>query len=109
MTSLIRNPVVLGVVMMLVFWQSSKYWSKGGDAEGGGFAGRKALNGGGMEDFDMDAFMKMQGRGGGGLKKGGEFEEAFQSTFGKGMKGRDFSRDPDVMRMTGSSRVEEVE
>ena len=27
-TSLLRNPMVLGVIMMLVFWQSSKFYGK---------------------------------------------------------------------------------
>ena len=34
MHALLRNPVVLGVIMMLVFWQSSKFWGKGDAYQG---------------------------------------------------------------------------
>ena len=102
---ILRNPVVLGVVMMLIFWNANKWWNKddGPPPGSGGFAGRRALEGrGGLEDFDMDALKAMQRRAGGG-KGGAEFEEAFKSTFGRG-RNTDFSRDPDV----AGSRFEEL-
>ena len=95
--------------MVLVFWQSSKFWNKddgmGGGGRGGGFAGRRALDGrGGLEDFDMDKFRKLQQMGGGGAP-GSDFAEAYRSTFGRARNDRDFSRDPDVL----GSRLEEID
>ena len=113
--SLLRNPLVLGVVMMLVFWQSNKFMNKGDGGGNTGFGGRRSLDGrGGLNDFDMDQLKGMMRQGG---KGGSEFDEAFKHTFGRAARGdTDFSRDPDVMAGIGrpgrpdrSSRLEEIE
>ena len=113
--------MIIGVALVLMFWQFNKNKGGGGGMPGGGpggFAGRGALGGG--DDFDMDAFKAMQqmggrrggGRGGGGGGGGGrasnaEFDEAYQAVLGAKMSGRgaDFSRDRDV----AGSRFEEID
>jgi len=81
MLSFLRNPMLIGVVMVVIFWQSSKFFSKGGG--GGGVGGLAGLGGGGgfgpkgMGDFDpsmLQDFEKtfarggLPGRGGGNSK-----------------------------------------
>ena len=60
-TSLLRNPVVLGVIMMVVFWQTNKFWGKGGGGGSGG-GGGGGRGGGGDADFNpADMFKQVLG------------------------------------------------
>ena len=116
--NLLRNPIVLGVVMMLVFWQSSKFWNKDGGGPGGPGGGRGGGGGGDRADFE-DALRMMQGMKGGmggmggqadlsmpggrggGMGRSADFDAAFKTTFASGRGGR---RDLDA-----GSRLEEID
>ena len=76
---LLRNPLVLGVIMMLVFWQTSKMWSKNG-AGGPGAPGSGA-------GLDPDVLRTLEAmRGSGGRGGGGAFGAEF-GDFGGGRGG----------------------
>jgi len=90
-TSLLRNPVVLGVIMMVVFWQTNKFWGKGGGGGSGGGGGGR----GGDADFNpadmfkqLEAHQRRSGGGGGG--------------------GRDFGFGRDFGGGGGGSRIEDI-
>ena len=88
-SNLMRNPLILGGVMVLMFWQSGRFFGNNGGRGGRGGRGGQ----GGDADFDLSMLRAAQGRGGGGGGRGGggfggmspaDFDEAFSSFKGMG-------------------------
>ena len=91
--SYLRNPIVLGVIMMGVFWQSSKMFNKGG-----GRGGRGA-----EDEFEMFRQLEKMSKGSGGHEKMSELLGGMGGMgggAGRGGRGFDGGR--------GSSRIEEI-